>query len=120
MPSGYAGVQSASSFAQWFTDNPINYPIQQTLTLTESSGTFAYSTNAYYPIDDEGFGKTVFRRRFDAVSVPIMDVRSQIANTIQSCTHAHAQDWPYPCAVGLGSFLQAKEFGLDGQLWAAS
>jgi fibro-slime domain-containing protein len=50
-------ITSADSFAQWFTDDPINYPIQQTLTLTENSpGTFTYSNNAYFPIDGEGFG----------------------------------------------------------------
>jgi len=50
-------VTSAASFAQWFTDDPINYPIQQTLTLAESPpGTFSYSSNAYFPIDDQGFG----------------------------------------------------------------
>jgi fibro-slime domain-containing protein len=50
-------VTSAASFAQWFTNDPINDPIQQTLTLTENPpGTFAYSSNAYFPIDGEGFG----------------------------------------------------------------
>jgi fibro-slime domain-containing protein len=50
-------VDSADSFAQWFTDDPINYPIQQTLTLTENPpGTFAYSNTAYFPIDGQGFG----------------------------------------------------------------
>ena len=48
-------VTSAASFAQWFTDDPINFPIQQTLTLTDNSGTFAYANSAYFPIDDEGF-----------------------------------------------------------------
>ncbi len=50
-------VTSASSFAQWFTDDPINYPIQQTLVLTENPpGTFSYASNAYFPIDGQGFG----------------------------------------------------------------
>jgi fibro-slime domain-containing protein len=52
-----AGIDSADSFAQWFTDDPINYPIQQTLALAENSpGTFTYSSSAYFPIDGEGFG----------------------------------------------------------------
>lgn len=50
-------ITSAASFAQWFTGDPINYPIQQTLTLTESSpGTYSYSSNAFFPLDGEGFG----------------------------------------------------------------
>lgn len=50
-------VTSATSFAQWFTDDPINDPIWQTLMLTENPpGTFSYSSNAYFPIDGEGFG----------------------------------------------------------------
>jgi len=50
-------VASADSFAQWFTDDPINLPIQQTLTLTENPpGTFGYSNSAYFPIDGLGFG----------------------------------------------------------------
>ena len=50
-------VTSADSFAQWFTDDPINLPLEQTLALIESPpGTFSYSSNAYFPIDDLGFG----------------------------------------------------------------
>ena len=50
-------ITSADSFTQWFTDDPINFPIQQTLTLTENpTGTFKYSSSAYFPIDGEGFG----------------------------------------------------------------
>jgi fibro-slime domain-containing protein len=50
-------ITSADSFAQWFTDDAINFPIQQTLALTENPpGTFTYSSAAYFPIDDEGFG----------------------------------------------------------------
>ena len=50
-------ITSADSFAQWFADDPINYPIQQTLTLAENPpGTFTYSSNAYFPIDGAGFG----------------------------------------------------------------
>ncbi len=50
-------ITSADSFAQWFTDDPINDPIEQTLTLTENPpGTFTYSSNAYFPIDGAGFG----------------------------------------------------------------
>jgi fibro-slime domain-containing protein len=50
-------ITSADSFAQWFTDDPINDPIQQTLTLIENPpGTFTYSSNAYFPIDGAGFG----------------------------------------------------------------
>jgi fibro-slime domain-containing protein len=52
-------ITSAASFAQWFVDDPINYPIQQTLTLAETPpGTFAYSSAAYFPIDGEGFGNS--------------------------------------------------------------
>jgi len=50
-------ITSADSFAQWFTDDAINFPIQQTLALIENPpGTFTYSSGAYFPIDDEGFG----------------------------------------------------------------
>jgi fibro-slime domain-containing protein len=49
-------ITSATSFAQWFTDDPINYPVQQTLTLTQSSpGNYAYSNHAFFPLDGEGF-----------------------------------------------------------------
>ena len=50
-------ITSADSFAQWFTDDAINFPIQQTLALTENPpGTFTYSSGADFPIDDAGFG----------------------------------------------------------------
>ena len=50
-------IASADSFAQWFTDDPINLPIQQPLLLIENPpGTFGYSNSAYFPIDDLGFG----------------------------------------------------------------
>ena len=50
-------VTSADSFAQWFADDPINLPLQQTLALIENpAGTFSYSSNAYFPIDGLGFG----------------------------------------------------------------
>ena len=50
-------VTSADSFAQWFTDDPINDPIQQTLVLAKDLlGTFSYASTAYFPIDGEGFG----------------------------------------------------------------
>ncbi len=53
----HGAVTSAASFAQWFVDDPINYPIQHTLTLAESTpGTYSYSSNLYFPIDGEGFG----------------------------------------------------------------
>jgi fibro-slime domain-containing protein len=49
-------ISSADSFAQWFVDDPINYPIQQTLTLTQNSpGNYAYSNHAFFPLDGEGF-----------------------------------------------------------------
>lgn len=52
-----AQIASTVSFAQWFTDDPINLPIQQTLSLTENPpGTFGYSNSAYFPIDGLGFG----------------------------------------------------------------
>lgn len=56
-PSGYSCLTSPSSFAQWYTDDPINYPLQHTLTLTESTpGSYSYSSPFYFPIDGEGFG----------------------------------------------------------------
>jgi fibro-slime domain-containing protein len=55
--AGKGGVTSAESFAQWFTDDPINYPIQQTLALTDNLlGSYTYSNGSYFPIDNEGFG----------------------------------------------------------------
>jgi len=52
-------ITSAATFAQWFIDDPINYPIQHTLTLAESPpGTYAYSTGSYFPLDGEGFNDT--------------------------------------------------------------
>ncbi len=50
-------ISSAESFSQWFVDDPINFPITQTLALTEGPpGTFSYSSNAYFPLDGAGFG----------------------------------------------------------------
>lgn len=55
-PNGHACITSPTTFAQWYTDDPINYPIQQTLVLAEGpAGTYSYSSNAYFPIDGEGF-----------------------------------------------------------------
>jgi fibro-slime domain-containing protein len=54
---GQPQVTSAASFAQWFTDDPVNIPIQQTLTLAEiTPGVFKYANAAYFPIDGQGFG----------------------------------------------------------------
>jgi len=56
-PNGYSCLTSPSSFAQWYTDDPINYPLQHTLTLSESTpGSYSYSSTLYFPIDGEGFG----------------------------------------------------------------
>jgi hypothetical protein len=39
-------------------------------------------------------------------------VKAQVADTIESCEHARANDWPYVCAVDLSDFLAAQEHGL--------
>jgi fibro-slime domain-containing protein len=50
-------ITNAESFSQWFTDDPINQSIQQTLTFSEISGEkYEYNNNAYFPIDNVGFG----------------------------------------------------------------
>jgi hypothetical protein len=38
--------------------------------------------------------------------------KTQVADTIESCEHARANDWPYVCAVDLSDFLTAQEHGL--------
>ena len=60
-------ITSAASFAQWFTDDPINDPIQQTLTLTENPpGTYSYSNSQFFPLDGQGFGNlTGYTHNYD-------------------------------------------------------
>jgi fibro-slime domain-containing protein len=54
---GAPSITSASSFAQWFTDDLINKPIQHTVTLTQTSpNVYDYQDVDYFPIDGEGFG----------------------------------------------------------------
>lgn len=60
-------ITSAASFAQWYVDDPINYPIQQTLTFTENpAGTYTYSRSQYNstpkfsPLDGEGFNDLIY------------------------------------------------------------
>ena len=38
--------------------------------------------------------------------------KTQVADTIESCKRARANDWPYVCAVDLSDFLAAHEQGL--------
>ncbi len=52
-------IGSPTTFGQWFTDVPnVNMTIQGSLELTETppgSGIYVYDTDAFFPIDDEGF-----------------------------------------------------------------
>jgi fibro-slime domain-containing protein len=63
-------ITSTASFAQWFVDdlsnNPISDPIQQTLTFTENpAGTYSYSSNAFFPLDGEGFDDLLYGHNFE-------------------------------------------------------
>ncbi|MFA9479154.1 fibro-slime domain-containing protein [Phycisphaerales bacterium AB-hyl4] len=53
-------IQSAETFAQWYRDVPhVNTSHPYTLTLTEmpdQPGVFSYATNAFFPLDDTGYG----------------------------------------------------------------
>jgi fibro-slime domain-containing protein len=53
---GYGGVRSADTFAQWFRDTPgVNASTSFPVALRETapgSGIYAYSSNAFFPIDN--------------------------------------------------------------------
>ena len=55
-------IQSANTFNQWYTTTPgVNMEIPSVLVLTETapdSGVYVYDTNAFFPIDGQGFGNT--------------------------------------------------------------
>lgn len=55
-------IKDASSFAQWYTTTPnVNMEIPGELMLTEmpaGSGISVFDSNAFFPIDDKGFGNT--------------------------------------------------------------
>ena len=52
------GVSSASSFAQWFADNPgHNFSMRHTIALAQNDqGFWEYDTADFTPVDGEGFG----------------------------------------------------------------
>jgi fibro-slime domain-containing protein len=54
-----AFTHTKADFAKWYVDDPINEKIELPLPLTETppgSGSYTYSSNAYFPIDGMGFG----------------------------------------------------------------
>jgi fibro-slime domain-containing protein len=52
-------IESSTSFDQWYTTSAINMEIAQDLPLTEMSpGVFVYDSNAFFPLDNQGFGNT--------------------------------------------------------------
>jgi fibro-slime domain-containing protein len=57
-PNLVAGGSTADNFAKWYVDSPgFNLASPITLTLTEGPpGTLSYSSNAFFPIDGQGFG----------------------------------------------------------------
>ncbi len=58
--AGTATTHGATFFNQWYNDTPsFNLPFSRTITLNETapgSGIYAYSNNAFFPIDGVGFG----------------------------------------------------------------
>ncbi len=56
--SGYGPVQSAASFASWFTDTPgINKTITVPITFTEiANGHRVANSSSFFPIDGQGWG----------------------------------------------------------------
>lgn len=57
-PGKHKFITSPESFAQWFRDVPgVNIPIRFDLELTRGpNGVSTYSSSAFFPIDDKGFG----------------------------------------------------------------
>ncbi|MHB8872249.1 MAG: fibro-slime domain-containing protein [Myxococcaceae bacterium] len=50
-------ISSADSFAQWYRDTPdVNLAIPVNLDLVEKDGVAVISNDAYFPIDEKGFG----------------------------------------------------------------
>lgn len=55
---GNDNITDAATFAQWYADVPgVNQRFEEDLVLTEGpAGNFVYDSDAYFPIDGEGFG----------------------------------------------------------------
>ncbi len=53
-------IESATSFNQWFnTIEGVNMEVQMDLPLTDDgSGVYVYDSNAFFPLDGQGFGNT--------------------------------------------------------------
>ena len=51
-------ITSAATFDQWYRDVPgVNASLPLTLSLSQNTGgPFEYSSNSFFPIDDQGFG----------------------------------------------------------------
>jgi fibro-slime domain-containing protein len=57
-PPTYA-IESTSSFDQWYTTSSVNMEVKLDLPLNEESpGVFVYDSNAFFPLDNQGFGNT--------------------------------------------------------------
>jgi fibro-slime domain-containing protein len=54
-------IQDATSFSQWYTTSAVNMEVPLELPLTETapgSGVYVYDSNAFFPLDNKGFGNT--------------------------------------------------------------
>jgi fibro-slime domain-containing protein len=55
-------ISAATTFDQWYTTTPnVNMEVKATLMLTETapgSGQYVYDSNAFFPLDNQGFGNT--------------------------------------------------------------
>lgn len=57
-PITYA-IKSAATFDQWYNTSAVNKEIQGELMLTQTTpGVSTYDSNAFFPIDNQGFGNT--------------------------------------------------------------
>lgn len=54
---GGAGSASEAAFRQWYRDDPQNIVVLDTLTLPASgaAGTYSFSSNGFFPLDDRGW-----------------------------------------------------------------
>ena len=66
LPGGSAHTSGPDGFAQWYHDVAgVNQALERTITLTSSTaGRYVYDSDAFFPIDGDGFGNEGFNHNF--------------------------------------------------------
>jgi fibro-slime domain-containing protein len=68
LPASSTTIHSADSFNQWYNDVPgVNINIPYSITLNETapgSGIYGYSSDSFFPIDNQGFGNYAFGHNY--------------------------------------------------------